>query len=149
MAHHLINATHSLEVVLNKVIQANSVIEVLLPALYTAIHTDWDISLLADGAAEAAALVTRSNMGEGIAEVVKLGSCKELRRHVVLEPENLWDLHFDAHFASNVFEEVVVSAVDELGLLNRSVVEPQNDVSIIAIVLEVRPGNGDRLVGIG
>lgn len=149
LAHHLINATHALEIVLDKIIQSNSVIKVLLPAFDTAIHADWDVSLLADGAAEAAVLVTSGDVGESITEIVKLGPFKQLCRHIVLEPKNFGDLHFDAHFASNIFQKIVVSVVDELGLLDRSVVKPQDNVSIIAIAFEVRPSNGNRLVGIG
>ncbi len=148
MAHHLIDASHAFEIVLNKVTETNSVIKVLLPALDTAIYTDRDVTLLADGAAEAAGLVTSSNVGKGIAEIVELGSCKELWRHVVLEPKNLRDLHFDTHFASDVSEQVVVSVIDELGLIDGTVVQPQNDVPVVSIVLEVGAGDGDWLVGI-
>lgn len=38
--------------------------------------------------------------------------------------------------------------IDLLGLLDRSVVQPQDDITVVAIVIEVGSGNGDRFVGI-
>lgn len=149
MAHHLIDASHAFKIVFNQITQTNRVIKVFLPALDAAIHTNWDETLLADGAAKAATLISRSDMGEGISEIVELGSGEKLWGHIILEPENLGNFHFDAHFASDVSEEIVTCIVDELGLRDRSVVEPQNDIAVIAVVLEVRAGNGNRFVGVG
>lgn len=67
---------------------------------------------------------------------------------MVLEPEDLGHLHLDAHLSANVLEELVVGVVDLFGLFDGSMVEPQDDVAVVAIVGEVRSGNGQRLVSV-
>lgn len=42
----------------------------------------------------------------------------------------------------------MVGVIDLLGLLNRSVVKPQDDISIVAIVCEIGTGDREGLVGI-
>lgn len=42
----------------------------------------------------------------------------------------------------------MLSVVDLLGLFDRSVIEPQDDVAVIAIICEVWTGDGERLVGV-
>lgn len=123
-------------------------VKVLLPALDTAVHADGDVALLTDGAAEAAGLVASGQVGEGIRQVVKLAAGKEIGGHVVLEPEDLGDLHFDAHLAADVLEQLVLGGVDLFRLLDRAVVKPQDNVAIVAIVGEIGAGDGDGLVGV-
>jgi hypothetical protein len=147
-AHHPVDASHALEIVFDKITEANIVVEILLPALDTTINTNGNVTLLADGAAEAAGLVASSNVSEGISQIVEFAASKELGRHVVLEPENLGDLHLDAHLAADVLEELMVGGVDLFRLLDGAVVEPQNNVAVVAIVVKVRACNGNGLVGV-
>lgn len=87
-------------------------------------------------------------MGQSIGQVVELASGEQIGGHVVLQPQNLGNLHFDAHGATNIAQEVVTGGIDLVSLLDGSVVEPQNDVAIVAIVREVWAGDGYWLVGI-
>lgn len=147
-AHHPIDTTHLLEFILGKISKANFVVKVLLPALDAAVDTNGDVALLTDDTAVAASLVASSQVCEGISKIVKLGTLKDLGRHVVLEPEHLGHLHLDAHLAANVLEKLVLGVVDLLGLLDRSMVKPQNDVPVVAVICKVRPCDGQRLIGI-
>lgn len=148
--YHFINTTHSLEVVLADVAQANLSEEVFLPALDTAVNTHGDVSLLADGTAEATSLTSCSHVGESISQVVELALVEQFFGHVVLEPENLGDLHFNAHLSTDISEEVVVGGIDLLGLLNRPVVEPEDDIAVVAVlIVEFGARDTDRLVGLG
>jgi len=147
-AHHPVDTTHLLEVVLGKIVKANLMVEVFLPTLDATIDTHWDEALLADNTAVATGLVASSQVGESISKIIELGTCEQLRRHVVLEPEHLWHLHLNAHFSTNIFEKLVLSVVDLLALFDRSVIEPQDDVAVIAIICEVWAGDGERLVGV-
>jgi hypothetical protein len=85
-------------------------------------------------------------MGQRIREVVELAAVKQLRRHVVLEPEHLGDLHLDAHGAADVLEQLVLGVVDELRLGDGAVVQPQDDVAVVAVVGKGRPCDGHGLV---
>lgn len=67
---------------------------------------------------------------------------------MVLEPQDLGDFHLNAHLASNILEQLVISGIDLFCLLDRTVVQPENDVAVVAIVGEIGAGNGNRLVGI-
>lgn len=147
-SYHSVNATHALEVVLGQLAKTNGLKEVLLPALLTAINTDGHVALLADSAAEAAGLVASGEMGQGISQVVELATIKELLGHVVLEPEGLGDLHLNAHLTADILEELVLGVVDLLGLLVRAVVEPEDDVAVLAVILKFGTGNSDGLVSV-
>lgn len=85
-------------------------------------------------------------MLEGISEIVEFTAIEEIFWHVVLQPQDLWDLHLDAHGAADVAEEVVFGGVDELGLLDGPVVEPQHDVVVVGRRVEVGPRHRHRLV---
>src|SRR5687768_17301762 len=113
-AHHPVHATHALEVVLDQVAETNLLVKVLLPTLDTAINTNRDETLLTNGATEAPSLVASRQMGQSIRQIVKLALVPQLRRHVVLEPESLGDLHLDAHLATDVLEQLVTGRVDLL-----------------------------------
>ena len=123
-------------------------VKVLLPALDAAVDADGDIALLTDNTAVAASLVAGGQVCESISKIIKLGALKDLGWHVVLEPEHLGHLHLDAHLAANILEELVLGVVDLLGLFNRPMVEPKNDVPVVAIVGKVRPCDRQRLIGI-
>jgi hypothetical protein len=71
ITYHAINTSHALKVVLGQVSKTNGLEEVLLPALLTAIDTNRDVTLFADGAAEAARLVSGGEMGKGVSKVVE------------------------------------------------------------------------------
>lgn len=148
ITHHSINPTHSLEIVICKITQPNSLVEVFLPPLNTSIHANRHIALLADRTAEAPRLVARRQMRQRIRQIVELATIEQLRRHVILQPQHLRYLHLNAHLATHVAQEVVARGVDLLRLVDGSVVEPQDDVAVIAIVLEVGTRDGDGLVGV-
>jgi hypothetical protein len=137
-----------LEVVLGKVVKTNLMVEVLLPTLDATVDTHRDIALLANNTAVATSLVASSQVCKSIGKIIELGTCEQLRRHVVLEPENLGHLHFNAHLSTNILEKLVLGVVDLFGLFNRSVIEPENDVPVIAIVCEVWAGDGEWFVGV-
>ena len=42
----------------------------------------------------------------------------------------------------------MICGIDRIGLLDRAMIEPQDDISIIAIILKVRSSYGDWLVGV-
>lgn len=67
---------------------------------------------------------------------------------MVLEPQNLGNFHFDAHGAANIAQQVVAGGIDLVGLLDGAVVEPQNNIAVIAIVGEVWAGDGYWFVGV-
>lgn len=67
---------------------------------------------------------------------------------MVLEPEDFGHLHLDAHLSTNVLEELVVGVVNLFGLFDRSVVEPQDDVTVVSIVCKVRSGDRKWLVSV-
>lgn len=148
-AHHPVNTTHTLEIVLNKVFEPNRRQEVILPALNAAVNADRNVSLLADGAAEAPCLVASSHVRERISEIVELAAVKELLGHVVLEPQDLGNFHLDAHGAANVLQQIVLRGVDLLRLLDGTVVQPENDIAVVTIgIVEIGAGYGDGLVGV-
>jgi hypothetical protein len=147
-AHHPVDSAHAFEVVLDQVIKPNGCVEVLLPALDTAVDTDWYETLLAYGAAKASRFVPGRQMGEGIAQIVELAAVEELGRHMVLQPQDLGDLHFNAHFATDISKEIVAGLIDLIRLIASSVVEPQNHVSCVAIVFKTGSGDGNWLVGV-
>lgn len=146
--HYTIDATHPPEIVLGQVAKTNGLKKVFLPALLAAVDTNGHIALLADGAAEAARLVARGQVSKGITQVVELAAREELRRHVVLEPEDLGDLHLNAHLAADIFEELMLGGIDFLRLLDGTMIQPENDVAVVSIVRKVRPGNGLGLVSV-
>ena len=143
------NTSHFLKIVLGQVAQPNGLKEILLPALLAVVNANRDISLLADSAAEATSLIPSSQMSESITQIVKLASRKLLGGHIVLEPQDLGDLHLNAHFATNILEELVLGAVDQFRFLNRAMVEPENNVAVVAIVGEIRSGDGHGFIGVG
>lgn len=147
--YHPVDTAHALEVVLAQVLQANFLEEILLPALDTTIDTHWDVALLADHRAEAASVVASGQVGESIGQVVELALLKELRRHVVLQPQDLGHFHLNAHLSTDVAEQVVVGGVDLLGLLDWPVVEPEDDIAVVAVcVIELWACDRDGLVGV-
>lgn len=99
-------------------------VKVFLPALDTAVYANGDETLLADGTAEAARLVTGSQMSKSVCQVIKLAAVEQLRGHVVLEPQNLGDLHLDAHLAANILEQLVAGSVDLVRFLDWTVIKP-------------------------
>lgn len=101
--------------------------------------------MLTDYAAEASLFVARSNVRKGIRQIIELAFVKELLGHVVFEPKNLRDLHLNGHLAADIAEQVVVGSIDLHGLLDRTVIQPQDHV---AVRIEVRARYRDRLVGI-
>ena len=100
--HHPVYSPHSLEVILHEIPQTNRMIKIFLPAFHTPINADRNEALLAHRAAEAPGLVARGNMRQGIGQIVEFAPIEERRRHIVLEPENLWDFHLDAHRAPHI-----------------------------------------------
>lgn len=146
IAYHTIHTSHAPEVVLGQVAEADLLEEVLLPTLGTSIDAHGDVALLADGAAEAPRLATGGDVGQGICQVVEFATVEQLLRHVVLQPESFGDLHLDAHFTTDIAKEVVAGSINLLSLLNRAMVQPQNNVAVVAVVLEVRACDGNGLV---
>lgn len=123
-------------------------IKVLLPPLDAPVHPDGNIALLAHSTAETPRLGPRRHVRQRIRQIIKLAPVKQVGRHVVLEPKHLGHLHLDAHGAADVAQEVVARLVDGLGLGQRAVVQPQDDVAVVAVVGKVRAGHGDGLVGV-
>lgn len=148
LAHHPVDAAHPLEVVLDEVTEADRVVEVLLPALDAAIDADGDKALLADGAAVAPGLTAGGQMGQGVGQVVELAAIERLGRHVPLQPGDLGDLHLDAHPAADIAQEVVVGGVDLVGFGQGPVVQPEDDVAVIAVVGKVGTRHGHWLVSV-
>lgn len=101
--------------------------------------------MLADHAAETSLFVARSNVRKGIPQIIELAFVKELLGHVVLEPQNLWDLHLNGHLSADIAEQVVVGSIDLRSFLNWTVIQPQDHVTVR---VEVRARYRDRLVGI-
>jgi hypothetical protein len=147
-AHHPVDTAHLLEVILGKVTETNVMVEVFLPTLDAAVDANRDVALLANNTAVAASLVASSQVSESICKIVELGTLKHLWGHMVLEPEDFGHLHLDAHLSTNVLEELVVGVVDLFGLFDRSVVEPQDDIAVVAIICEVRSGDRKGLVSV-
>jgi hypothetical protein len=83
---------------------------------------------------------------QSICQIIKLATIEELRWHMILQPEDLWDFHFYAHVPADVSEEIMLGAVDFDGLFHRPVVKPQDD--IVIIVVEVGSSDGDGFVSI-
>lgn len=146
--YHSVDTTHTLEIILSQVSQPNCLKKVLLPPLLTPINTYGNISLLTNSATKAPRLIPRSKMRQRIPQVIKLALPPQLLRHVVLQPKSLWNLHFNTHLATNIFEQLVLSRIDFLCLLHRTVVQPENNVAVITIVGEVRPRDGYGFVGV-
>ena len=129
-AHHPVDTTHALEVVLHQILQSDLFQEILLPALDAAVHAHRDIALLTDDAAEAPLLISGSNVGQRIGKVKELALIKDFLGHVVLQPQDLGDLHFNGHLAADVAQQVVVGRVDFLSLLDGTVVQPEDDIAV-------------------
>lgn len=105
--------------------------------------------MFANGRAEAAGVLSGGHLGQSVSQVVEVALGEELRRHVVLEPQNLGHLHLNAHGATDVAEQVVFCSVDLLGLLDGTVVEPQDDVSVVTVcIVELGAGDTLRLAGL-
>jgi len=147
-AHHPVDASQSLKVVLGKVAKTDGLEEILLPALHAAIDTDRDKTLFANRAAVTSGLVSGRHMRKCVRKIVKLAPIEQLRGHVVLQPKHLGDFHLDAHLATNVSKQVVLGVIDLLGLCKGSMVKPQHDVPIVSIIGEIRAGHWDRLIGV-
>lgn len=146
-AHHPVDATHALKVILHQIAETDRLVKVFLPALDASVDTNGDKALLADGAAVASGIIASRHVCEGIGQIVKLALIKQLRWHVVLEPEDLRDLHLNAHCAADIAEQVVLCSIDLLRLLNRTVVEPENHIASIAVVFKIGTSDCDWLVG--
>lgn len=140
--YHPIDSSHTLEVVLAEIFESNLCQEILLPSLDTAIDTYWHKTLLADNTAKATSLVTGRHMCERISQVVELAIRELLLWHVVLQPKHLGYLHFNAHLSSYVSEKIVVCGIDLVGLLFGSVIEPEDDISVVTVcVVELGPSD--------
>lgn len=147
-AHHPIDTSHALEIILDQFSQADGLIKIFLPTLDATVHADGHKPLLADSATVASGLGASRHMCQGIGEVVKLAPVEQLGSHVVLEPKNLGHLHFDAHGATDVPKEIVARGIDLLRLRNGAVIKPQNDIAVITIIFEIRTGYGNGLVSV-
>jgi len=148
LTYQAIDAAQAPAVVLGQIFKSNLLEEVLLPAPLTAVDADRHVSLFANGRAEATSVLSGSHLSQSVSQVVEVTLGEELRRHVVLEPQNLGHLHLNAHGATNVAEQVVFCSVDLFGLLDGTVVEPQDDVSVVAVcVVELGAGDTLRLAG--
>ncbi|KAG9966801.1 Pentulose kinase, partial [Aureobasidium melanogenum] len=114
-----------------KILETNLLEEVLLPTLDTAVDTNRHEALLADNTAEATVVVAGGNVSKSIGQVVESAAVEQLLGHVVLEPQNLWHLHLNAHLSTNVAEQVV------------------NYVAVVAIgIVELGACDGNGLVGV-
>jgi hypothetical protein len=100
--YYAIDATQTLEVVLAQIFKSNLFEEVLLPALDTPIHTHRYETLLTHHRAETPRLIARSQMCQGICQIIELALVELLLWHVVLQPQDLWYLHLDAHLSSHI-----------------------------------------------
>lgn len=65
---------------------------------------------------------------------------------MILQPQDLRNLHLQGHRITNIAQHLVLSGVDQVRFLCSAVVQPQDD---IAIGVEVWTGDGDRAVGFG
>jgi len=147
--YHPVDTTHALEVVLAKILKTDLLQKVLLPTLDGSVDADWDVSLLTDNRAKAASLGASSHVGKCVSQVVELATIKELLWHVVLQPQDLWNLHLNRHLSTDISKKVVVGSVDLVCFLLWSVIEPQDDVAVVTIsVVKLWSGDGDWLVGI-
>lgn len=147
-AHHPVDAAKALEVVLHKILEADLLEEVFLPALDATIYAHRHVALLAHHRAETPLFVACGKMLQGIRQVIKFASIKELFRHVVLEPEHLGDFHLNAHGPTNITEQVMVGGIDLLGFFDRAVVQPQNHVVVIPRFIKARSSYGHGFVGV-
>ena len=148
MPYQTVDASKASAVIFGEILKTNILEEVLLPTLLATVNANWDVTLLADGRAETTSILTGGHLGQSIAQVVEVALCEELGRHVVFQPEDLGHLHFDAHRTTDIAEEVVLSGVDLLRLLDRAVVEPQNHVPVVAVcVVELRACDALRFAG--
>jgi len=144
---HFVNTSHALEVVIAQILQSNLLEKIFLPPFHAPIDPDRNKSLLANDTAIASSIASSGQVGEGIAKIVELAAVEDFFWHVVLQPQNFRNLHLDGHLPSNIAKKVVASSVDLLSLLDRSVIQPQNDIAIVAVsVVKVRAGYADRLV---
>lgn len=89
-----INTPNTMEPTLSQVTQSYLLQKVLLPALVTPLDAMWQIRLLADHAGEATRIATRRDMGQRIPQVIEAAFGKHLAGHVILEPQDLGDFHF-------------------------------------------------------
>ena len=149
MSYQTVDASKTSAVVFSQILETDLLEEVLLPTLLATIDTNWDVTLLADGRTKAAGILPSGHLGQSIAQVVEVALCEKLWRHVVLQPEDLGHLHFNAHCATDIAEEVVLGSVDLLRLFNGTVVEPQDDVTVVAVcVVELWARNALGLAGL-
>ena len=93
--HLAMDTTESLKVVLCEFSEADGLQEIALPALGTAVDPDWDMALLADNAAPASVLIASRHMRKSVCQVVEFAFVEEFLRHVVLQPEDLGNLHLN------------------------------------------------------
>lgn len=147
--YHPVDTTHALEVVLAKILKTDLLQKVLLPSLDGSVDSDWNVTLLTYNRAEAASLGAGGHVGKSISQVVELAAVEQFLWHMVLQPQDFWNFHLDRHLSTNVSEKVVVGSIDLVCFFLWSVVEPENDVAVIAVsVVELWTGDGDWLVGI-
>lgn len=93
--HFAVDSAQSLEIIFHKIPQANGFQKVSLPSLDTTINTNGDISLLAHRTTEAPILILGSHMCQSIGQVVELAPIEQFLRHVVLQPQDLGNLHLN------------------------------------------------------
>lgn len=101
-AHHLVDATHTLEISLYQVMKTNLGQKVFLPAFHGAIHANGDIPLFASHTTVASLFITSGDVRQGIGQIVKFAAIEELLGHVIFQPHNLRDLHLNGHLPPNI-----------------------------------------------
>ena len=147
--YHPIDTSHTLEVVLAEILKTDLLQKVLLPSLDGSVNADWNVALLADDGAKAASLGASGHVGKSVSQVVELATVKELLWHVVLQPQDFWNLHLNRHLSTNISEKVVVGSVDLVCFFLWSVVEPQDNVTVVTIgIVKLWSGDGNWLVGV-
>jgi hypothetical protein len=70
---------------------------------------------------------------QGIGKIIKLAARKELRGHVLAQPQHLGHLHLDVHGAAQVAQQRVARRVDALRLRERAVIEPEDHVARVFV----------------
>lgn len=84
-------------------------------------------------------------MGQGISQIIKSTTFEEFLGHMVFEPEDFWNFHFNGHLATDVAKKIVSGCIDLVSLLNGTVVQPKDDITIR---VEVRTSDGNGLIRI-
>lgn len=121
--------------------------KVLVPPL-APLDARRDVRALARQRAVAPRLVARRFEREPIGQIKELALLKDRLGHVLLEPEDLRDLHLEAHRPADVLEHHAPRRVDRLGLVVRAVVGPEDDVAFSGLGADVgAPGSGSDGLG--